>query len=279
MNTPFISAVAHPVGRTEPALFFAFQNDSLLIYLEDEVARIPCLDDFGELGLPAVRQHYLGRAGELHCYAVEMQADVVAPQGMAFEGLRQLFGRLDEDLFQVGGRAVQIVNWDRTHQFCSQCGTPTQPHARDRARECPECGLMSFPRLSPAIIVLIERGREFLLARSPRFPSGRYSIIAGFVEPGETLEEAVAREVLEEVSIEVRDIRYFGSQPWPFPNSLMLGFTAQYASGEIRIDEDEIEDAGWYTPDNLPDLPDGISISRQLINWFLDKHRNHDQSR
>jgi len=167
---------------------------------------------------------------------------------------------------------VQIVNWDHTHQFCGQCGTPTVYRTAERARECPSCGLLSFPRVSPAIIVLVERGRQFLLARNHRFPPGRYSIIAGFVEPGETLEQAVAREIREEVGIQVSQIRYFGSQPWPFPHSLMVGFTAQYAGGEIHIDPAELEDAGWFTPDKLPDLPDRISISRRLIDWFLAEH-------
>ncbi len=273
MNTPFIPGVVPPHGRTDPALFFAFQDDRLLVLLEKDTACVPRLAEFEELGLPGASQHYLGLAAQTHCYAVEIPSGAAPPAGMAFKGLRSLFDLLDPDQFWLGARAVQIVAWDRTHQYCSQCGTPTQPHPKDRARVCPECGLQSFPRLSPAIIVLVERGREFLLARSPRFPHGRYSIIAGFVEPGETLEEAVAREVREEVDLEVDDIRYFGSQPWPFPNSLMLGFTACYAGGEIRIDEDEIEDAGWYTPDNLPDLPDHISISRRLIDAFLAKHK------
>ena len=197
---------------------------------------------------------------------------------MSFKGLRDIFELIDEAHFQLGARAVQIVAWNRTHQFCSQCGTPTQAHPRDRARICPDCGLQFFPRLSPAIIVLVEKGGELLLARSPRFPPGRYSVLAGFVEPGETLEEAVAREVREEVNIQVDNIRYFGSQSWPFPNSLMLGFTASYAGGEIGIDEDEIVDANWYSPDNLPELPPTISIARQLIDAFLAK-KAHDQSR
>lgn len=188
---------------------------------------------------------------------------------MSLGGLRRLYGLIGDVQFQLAGRAFQVLNWDRTHQYCGHCGTPTKPSAVERARVCPSCGLQAFPRLSPAIIVLVSRGREFLLARSPRFPEGRYSIIAGFVEPGETLEEALVREVREEVSIEVTDIRYFGSQSWPFPSSLMLGFTARHAGGEIRIDEKEIEDAGWYTPDRLPDLPDGASMSRRIIDSFL----------
>jgi NAD+ diphosphatase len=129
-----------------------------------------------------------------------------------------------------------------------------------------------FPRISPAVIVLVERGDKVLLARANRFPGKFYSVLAGFVEPGETLEETVAREIKEEVGIEVKDIRYFGSQPWPFADSLMIAFTATYAGGELRIDEEEIVDAGWYEPDNFPDIPGKISISRQLIDWYVTKH-------
>ena len=277
MNTPFVPAVVAPTEKPANALFFAFQDDKLLVYLDGDTARLPQGDDFAALGLPIKAQHYLGTAGATHYYAVELTKSNT-PKEMSFKGLRDLFEFIDEAHFQLGARAVQIVAWNRTHQFCSQCGTPTQAHPRDRARICPDCGLQFFPRLSPAIIVLVEKGGELLLARSPRFPPGRYSVLAGFVEPGETLEEAVAREVREEVNIQVDNIRYFGSQSWPFPNSLMLGFTASYAGGEIGIDEDEIVDANWYSPDNLPELPPTISIARQLIDAFLAK-KAHDQSR
>jgi len=136
---------------------------------------------------------------------------------MTFEGLRKIYGRLDEDLFWIAARAVQIVDWDRTHQFCGRCGVPLRTKTTERAKECPQCGLLHFPRLAPAIIVLVERDNKLLLARSRHFPSGMYSVIAGFVEPGESLEEAVVREMKEEVGISVKDIKYFGSQPWPFP--------------------------------------------------------------
>jgi NAD+ diphosphatase len=144
-------------------------------------------------------------------------------------------------------------------------------NATERAKECPRCGLLVFPRLSPAIIVLVERGHQMLLGRPRHFPPGLYSVIAGFVEPGETLEDAVMREVQEEVGIAIKDLRYFGSQSWPFPHSLMVGFTATYAGGEISLDEMEMEDAGWFTADNLPTLPGKISIARELIDWFLAK--------
>jgi len=269
----FISGIVPPSEREEPAWWFTFQGNKLLVYLESSSISIPYLLDFKELGLTPLGQHYLGRLDKQHCYAVELAEGTAPPTGMSFEGLRQVYGRLDEDLFWIATRAVQVVDWDRTHQFCGQCGTPTKTSLIERAKECPRCGLLHFPRLSPAIIVLVEHGQELLLARSRHFLPGMYSVLAGFVEPGETLEEAVAREVKEEVGLMVKEIKYFGSQPWPFPHSLMIGFTAKYHGGEISLQDPEIEDAGWFTADNLPTIPGKISIARKLIDWFVEKQR------
>ncbi len=267
----FVPGVVPPEDRSDAAWWFVFARSKLLVRLEPDSATIPYLVDLDELKLPVLRRNYLGRLDQHRCYAVEVAADSVPPEGMAFEGLRSIYGRLEEDLFWLAGRAVQIVDWDRTNQVCGQCGVRMGNRPAERAKECPQCGLLHFPRLAPAIIVLVERGREMLLARSRRFPAVMYSTLAGFVEPGETLEEAVFREVKEETGISVRDIRYFGSQPWPFPHSLMIGFTALYESGEIALDDHEIMDAGWFTADNLPNLPGKISIARQLIDSFLVK--------
>jgi len=267
----FISGIIPPKEKLEPAWWFAFQGNKLLVYLESSSVSIPNLVDFAELGLEVLREHYLGRLDNCYCYAIEVAEETIPPEGMSFEGLRQVYDRLDEDLFWVAARAVQIVDWERTHKFCSRCRAPLRNSVTERAKECPECGLLHFPRLSPAIIVLVERDRKLLLARSRHFQPGMYSVLAGFVEPGESLEEAVVREVKEEVGISVKDIRYFGSQPWPFPHSLMIGFTATYNGGEISLDNTEIEDAGWFTVDNLPHIPGKISIARKLIDWFLTK--------
>jgi len=268
----FISSYIPPEDRSEPAWWFAFQGSRLLVHTEPSSLRVPFLFDFGELGLKSLSQHYLGQLDHRHCFAVELADGMDLPTGMAWEGLRKVYGLLDEDLFWVAARAVQIVDWNRTHQFCSRCGTSLRPSLTERAKECSKCGLLHFPRLAPAIIVLIERGDQFLLARSRHFIQGMYSVLAGFVEPGESLEEAVRREVKEEVGLDVKDIRYFGSQPWPFPHSLMIGFTATYAGGEISPDDGEIEDAGWFGIDGLPTIPSKISIARKLIDWFLAKH-------
>ena len=267
----FIAGIVPQTEPNGPALWFAFQGNNLLISEESSSVTIPFLGDFSETGLPALSRNFLGLLGESPCYAVEVAEGIPPPTGMSFQGLRQVYGRLDEDLFWIAARAIQIVDWDRTHKFCGQCGVPMELQKVERAKKCPQCGLLHFPRLAPAIIVLIERGDQLLLARARRFPTAMYSVLAGFVEPGESLEEAVAREVKEEVGLSLKDIRYFGSQPWPFPHSLMIGFTATYAGGEITLDENEIVDAGWYTVDNLPPLPGKISIARKLIDWFIAK--------
>jgi NAD+ diphosphatase len=278
LNRKFIPGIAAPSEREDRAWWFAFQGDKLLVHQAVAEARIPCLVEFTELGLRTLRQHYLGRWGGRHCYAVEVEEGPAPPSDMAFEGLRPLFDRLDEGLFGLAGLAAQIIEWDRTHQFCGRCGSQTEAMPRERAKSCRKCGLLHFPRLSPAVIVLVEHGPKLLLARSRRFRSGMYSVIAGFVEPGETLEQAVAREVWEETGLAIKDIRYFGSQPWPFPHSLMIGFTARYAGGEIKLDDDEIEDAGWYSAGNLPELPTKISIARKMIDWFLSRQCEVEQA-
>ncbi len=186
--------------------------------------------------------------------------------------LRELYGRIPDEEWQVAGRAEQITHYERTHQFCGRCGSPTHTNPSDRGKLCGKCQHLAFPRLSPAMIVLVERGEEALLAWGRQFPGRFYSALAGFVEPGESLEDAVAREVNEEVSVEVTNISYFGSQPWPFPHSLMCGFKCDWVGGEIDIDEEEIVEADWFTVDNLPPCPrGGMSIAGWLIDDWIKR--------
>ncbi|HEX9259751.1 MAG TPA: NAD(+) diphosphatase [Acidimicrobiales bacterium] len=213
--------------------------------------------------------HFVGMLGTTACWAVDVPDGAPEPDDAFYSDLRQLFGRLPEVQWSVAGRAVQLVDWGRTHRFCGRCGSPTEPASGERAMRCPSCRLLAFPRLAPAVITLITRGDEALLARGKTFPVPMYSCIAGFVEPGETLEEAVRREVREEVGVEVADVAYFASQPWPFPHSLMIGFTATWAAGDIAIDPVEIMDAQWFRRDDPPMIPPGISIARKLIDTWL----------
>ena len=230
------------------------------------------LDEHPDDVAPGAPRQVLGTLDGAACWAIDLDGDGVPD--VELEGLLPLmglYGRVDDVRWTLAGRAVQLVEWDRTTRFCGRCGTETEPAPGERARRCPACGLLAFPRLAPAVITLIERGDEALLARGRAFPVPMYSCIAGFVEPGEDLEQAVRREVHEEVGLLLGDVRYVSSQPWPFPHSLMLGFEAQWASGDIVIDETEIVDAQWYRPDALPMIPPGMSIARTLIDRWLER--------
>jgi NAD+ diphosphatase len=234
-------------------------------------------DPDGAPDLTATGFLFVGTIGGRHCWAVDLDRGAAASEqadAAPFVDLMRLFADVDEPTWAAAGRAVQLVEWARCHRFCGRCGAETVESPGERARRCPHCGLLAFPRLAPAVIVLVERedGRA-LLARNARWPGGMYSCLAGFVEPGETVEAAVRREVGEEVSIAIDDLRYHGSQPWPFPHSLMIGFHARYAGGEIRCDDNEIADARWFAPDDLPGLPGPISIARRLIDDWVARSR------
>ena len=232
------------------------------------------LDDHPDDVASGAPRQVLGTLDGAACWAVDLDGDGVPDLVLdewrdAVVPLMGLHGRVDDIRWTLAGRAVQLVEWERTHRFCGRCATPTEPATSDRARRCPACGLLAFPRLAPAVITLIERDGEALLARNGTFPVPMYSCIAGFVEPGETLEEAVHREVREEVGVELAEVRYIQSQPWPFPHSLMIGFEATWASGDIEVDGTEIVDADWYRADDLPMIPPGLSIARTLIDRWV----------
>jgi NAD+ diphosphatase len=267
----FMPGHSEPEDAGESPLVFAFRKRELLVTHEGQLPGVEMID---ALGVVAVRRQYLGALDGSHCYSLELESDHAVPEGMAFRDLRMLFGSLDSPLHALAGRAVQVVEWDRTHQFCGACGAKTMLSESDRSRTCPSCKIPMYPRLSPAVIMAVERGDEILLGRSAHFPAGIFSVLAGFVEPGEKAEEAVVREVFEETGIVVDDVRYFSSQPWPFPNSLMLGFNARYVSGEITLEDDEVVEADWFPVNALPKtFPGNISISQWLLNDFIERKR------
>jgi len=285
----FDGAAAAPAGSTA-SHWFVFKGDRLLVELgppsphpsgdlrvpaRPSWARLPLLKNNNGLWFEAVRTLYLGRLAGNDCWAAEAPADAPLPPaaGLAWEGLRTLFSVLDDAHFALAGRAVQLLDWDRNHRYCGRCSAPTEAKAEERARVCPACKLAAYPRISPAVMALVLREGEILLGRSPHFPPGMYSALAGFVEPGETLEQCLAREVEEEVGVKVSRIRYFASQPWPFPNSLMIAFFCDWLSGEIRPQAGEIEDAKWFNVLQLPKLPSRISIARRLIDAAVDEMR------
>lgn len=261
-------------GKERESRWFVFAASRLLVTDGDGTLTVPLLQSPAALHLDVTRQQHIGAIDGVDCYAAQIGDGNAAPPGWEFRGLRSIFGRLPEPLFRMAILAVHILDWDRASLFCGRCGASLTMRGDLRAKECSACKRLVFPRISPAIIVAIERGDRLLLARSARFAQELYSVLAGFVEPGETLEEAVYREVKEEVGITVKNIRYVGSQPWPFPDSLMVGFTADHESGEIVIDGEEIVDARWFTVDQLPSIPGPISIARRLIDTFIEKQRS-----
>ncbi len=254
-------------GGTAGTTWFLFRGNDILLCS----GATPALP-FGEeppLARELLRSGHFGPPDGKRLAWGELPPNCPIPGDLFQKDLRSLWALLGERAFSLAGTAFQLMNWTRNTLYCGRCGSPMQNSAKERARECPVCSFVTYPPVSPAIIVAVRRGNRLLLGRSPHFPKGRYSVLAGFVEPGESLEEAVAREVFEEVHVAVKDVRYVASQPWPFPHSLMVGFTALWGSGEIRIDEKEIEDARWFSPEDLPDLPPPSSISRRLIDAFL----------
>ena len=285
--TSLLAAQAHAAPAN-----FVFLGDDLLVH-EARLA-LPSLETLAELGLPPGQFYPVGLLDGQYCQTAWISkenqgAKDSAPSvsgaaigaggpnpadlsgaGLAFRKLRSLFGNMDEALLSVAGRAFQISNWARTHRFCGACGTPTVHLAGERCVKCPACGFMAYPRISPAMMVLIRRGDSILLARHKTSPAAFFTALAGFVEAGESVEEAIHREVFEEVGLKVRNIAYFGSQPWPFPHSLMIAYTAEFESGAITIDEAEIAEARWFGPDDaLPKIPHGVSIASDLIRAHL----------
>jgi NAD+ diphosphatase len=256
------------------AIGFAFRRSEVLVFRTEDDAGfgVPTRSQLEELDFDLRLETYVGELDDADLIAWELDPEVDAPEGWTFEGVRALYGLVDEQLFTLAGRAVQLIEWRRNHQFCGRCGAPTELLEEERATRCTNCGLVNYPRISPAVIMLVEKDGQCLLARGHNFQTAFYSCLAGFVEPGETLEDAVHREVREETGIEITDVTYFGSQPWPFPNSLMIGFTAKYAGGIIELEDAEIADARWFSPDDMPLLPGKISIARRLIDDFLARN-------
>ena len=269
-TTTFTPAVSTTLTETDEDFYFLFCKDELLVKCEDDCAVIPCRKDLHNLQLNKIQ--YLGYIDDKNCFCGELNSDAIIPNTMYFRKLRELAHRLCEEMFWIAGRAIQIVNWNNDHKYCGRCGTLTKVLEGERAKKCSKCGLINYPRISPAIIVAVVKEGKLLLAHNNQSPKELYSVVAGFVEPGETFEDCVLREVREETGIAVKNIKYFGNQPWPFPNSLMIGFTAEYDSGEIQVDGKEIGHADWYSSSEMPLTPDSISIAKKLIDWFIKNY-------
>lgn len=262
--TAVIDARPHP----DP-LSFVFNAGRLLVRSADlslpgEAAVIEAA------GADSARMQPVGIFNGRYCQAAWSEGDAAAPVGHEWRGLRSLFGALDEETLAVAGRAGQIAEWARTHRFCGACAAPMERVAGERCFKCTSCPMVAYPRISPAMMVLIRKGDSYLLAMHAQSPSKRFTPLAGFLEAGESIEEAVHREVYEEVGLRVHNLQYFSSQSWPFPHSLMIAFTADYLDGEIRIDANELSEARWFGPDDeWPEPVPHMSVSSVLV----DAHR------
>ena len=262
--TPLITAQDH----ADP-LTFVFHNGRLLVCEED--MSLPGAPLLAGLAIDPANVHPVGLLNGRYVQAAWVAHDTPPDPSHAYVGLRALlFGGMDDALMGVAGRASQIAEWARTHRFCGACANPMALAAGERGFKCGACGHIAYPRISPAMMVLIRKGDAYLMAMHTASPSKRFTPLAGFLEAGESIEEAVHREVFEEVGLRVHNLKYFASQSWPFPHSLMIAFTADYLDGEIRIDENELSEARWFGPkDEWPERVKTVSVSSLLV----DAHR------
>ncbi len=288
MNAPaFVSGFAATIPEGD-ALWAAFRGADLLVKMGPRKrGRLLRTEEFQALGIAPVRIQYVGKLGELPVIAAELSPSLPDVPGLRFGGFRAAYFWLESNELAAAGTAFQIQYWDQNHRYCAGCGAELVAKTTERAKRCEKCSRDYYPPVTPATIVLVERGNEILMTRQARFPKGMYGLVAGFLEPGETLEACVAREAMEETGISIKNVRYFGSQPWPFPHQVMIGFTAEYASGEIVVDTSELEEAVWFDRETLklsgtvnfsqplgeapsgPMLPPPFSIARQLIDHWL----------
>ena len=259
--------------ESEESKFFVLDNDSLLIFSNEQFIRPISSNELKWSGLDVNEKHFLGFLNDDPCYVVSVKKEGCVLENHEFLNLRALFGRVPDELFGAISRALQIINWSRSNKFCGKCGSPLTEEGKERAMICRNCDADPlYPRISPCVITLIHKENKVLLAHNVNFQDNFYSTLAGFIEPGESVEEALKREVIEEIGVEVDNISYFGSQTWPFPSQLMLGYFAEYKSGEIVPDQIEIDKADWFDINNLPNVPpSNISISGELIEAYKNK--------
>ena len=251
---------------------FIFCKNQLLLEKHYDSFRLPNFSDLTSL-IKNIDSYLIGHYNQHDCFAVDVQS-IEITEKYEWISLRSALEKIGSEWFGAAARAYQIVQWDNNHRYCGRCGSDTEKIHNQFERQCHACHLSFFPKISPAVIVLIKKDNQILMARQKSFPEGVYGLIAGFAEAGESLEETVHREVYEEVGIQVKNIAYFGSQSWPFPDSLMIGFTAEHKSGDIHCRDGELECAGWYDAGHLPGYPSSsTSIALTMINDFLKSHK------
>jgi NAD+ diphosphatase len=255
-----------------PAFWFPFRKGELLVQQRERGVAIIISDEADMAAVQPETITYLGTLDDKPCMACEISSETALPESWKGLDLRALYREVDDAFYAVAGYAFQLLLWQHNSLYCPRCGYQTEIIPASWGKQCPNCGHFSYPPSVPAVLALVHDGERVLLGRKREW-GPRYSILAGFVEPGESLEECVAREVMEEVGVKVTDITYVGSQPWPFPHQLMVGYMARYAGGEIRLDEQELDDAQWFHVDSLPNLPPPMSLARQVVMAWVKIHR------
>lgn len=254
-------------------MWFIYKDGKLMVKSNEEGIDLIRYKDIKKMNLDLDYVQCMGGLDRINCFYAELR-DASPSEGIKFMDLRSLMFFLDEDTFSIAAKGLLLLNWEKNNKFCGKCGfkmVRKESHT-ERALICPKCGFTTWPRTSPAIIVAVTKGDKLLLGHNKGFDEGMYSVIAGFVEMGENFEKCVKREVFEETGIKIKNIKYFGNQPWPFPNSMMIGFTAEYLEGEIKVDGEEITHADWFTKNEIPKYKVSKSIGSSLIEWFIKTH-------
>lgn len=265
----FFSDAKFPKGNRDKDLWLIFKDKQILIKEDKGKIITPTFKDVEKFINGLESKYHLGELNGIQCFCGEINSCVEFSGEFKLLSLRKGAAVIDKDIFPIWGRAAQIIHFHKINRYCSVCGSENKPSENEFSMECSSCKYTTYPHVCPAIIVGITDGDKILLANNKNFPEGLHSVIAGFLDVNETLEDCVKREVFEEVGIKVKNIKYFDSQPWPYPNSIMIGFTAEYESGEIKVDGDEIVHADWYEKNNLPMIPDETTIARRIIDSLL----------
>jgi len=269
MFPAFVRAYPPSQPSSDMAYWFPFIHDELMVEADGQQVRL-IQGSIQEMQAHLHPQEalFIGTFEGVPCMTCEVETDFVVPAAWKTLSLREIFGRLDEPAYSIVGYATQLLYWRRTSRFCPVTGDATVDEVGTWGRRCLVCGHTAYPHVTPAILALVHDGERMLLTHKPGWGK-RYSCIAGFTEPGESLEECVQREVFEEVGLEVTYMRYIGSQPWPFPHQLMVGYTARYTGGTLRLQQDELDDALWFDVDNLPDMPPLMSLAHFIIKTWI----------
>jgi NTP pyrophosphohydrolases containing a Zn-finger, probably nucleic-acid-binding len=271
----YVPAFLPTETSAEGAWVLILMQKSILLRKTGDFFCIPDKNELADILQSHIDLIYIGTYEGHGCYCQRLSEPVQLPENMEWVDLMKISDLSgDSGLFILAGAANHILHWISANQYCGRCGHKMEDKKEERARSCPNCKNIVYPRISPATITAIFRGDQILLAHNRNFRPELYSLIAGYVEPGETLEQCVAREIGEEVGIKVKNIRYFSSQPWSFPDSLMMAFTAEYDSGDVAVDNSEITDAAWFRADSLPVIPSTDSIAGRMIRWYRDQYKD-----